>query len=471
MLASPETQDQRPDWPTHIGLSAVVSSLGCWDDHIMGDSWSLYTAPADLVDAGMVRQFITGQRESGVFTESTTLELKAKISKTNVIKAIAALANADGGLILVGVDENNPDFDSSPGVSADSAKLHVVDQCRSLLAPTIIPEMLEVALPSNPVGNVVLVIRVEPAGVDVPVVLGGTVYVRAPGSSLPATRDQILAIVQRAQTVRPAGQVRALSSYRPDQPSAIGELPHDAVIRIAGAAWLRPRVAQAFRLGSATRGVLLNALDQSALARVPEQPDRAQTPQTGWAIQQRSANHLRVNRTYHDRSSQEDYVLAAGVHIDGPRSIFLLDLHFRQRPGKPEHAHHSDAPSPRLSRTEVSTALLAGLSAVSLDLPAALAEAASEGLWRIEPPVAWIDTGNEPLSTIAGLNELPRQVESVTSSVSLTSHEAPTTDAAVQDIILDWLQTLYLELGVDDETVPAHEDLTAAVAAQANVTS
>lgn len=210
----------------------------------MGDSWSLYTAPADLIDAAVVRQFIAGQRASGMFAESATLELKAKISKTNVVKAIAALANADGGLVLVGVDEKTPDFDSSPGVPPDTAKLQVVEQCRSLLAPTIIPEMYEVALPSSRTGNVVLVIRVEPATVDAPVVLGGTVYVRAPGSSHPATRDQILAIVQHAQAVRAPGRGMALSSYRPNLPNAAGEPTSDAMIRVAGAVWLRPRIAQ-----------------------------------------------------------------------------------------------------------------------------------------------------------------------------------------------------------------------------------
>jgi hypothetical protein len=64
----------------------------------------------------------------------------------------------------------------------------------------------------------VLVLRVEPGGGDVPVVIDGRVLRRLPGQTVPATRDQILTLSTRSGHV--AAPLSALhATFNPDRSS------------------------------------------------------------------------------------------------------------------------------------------------------------------------------------------------------------------------------------------------------------
>ena len=53
--------------------------------------WTIYTAPADHLDAELLRTFLSQQRRDRLFMESTTLELKRERTPSNVVNAIAAM--------------------------------------------------------------------------------------------------------------------------------------------------------------------------------------------------------------------------------------------------------------------------------------------------------------------------------------------------------------------------------------------
>lgn len=125
--------------------------------------------------------------------ESAVLELKSAINKQNVVRAVAGLANADGGLILVGVLEHAVGDDRLVGVPPQQLD-GLATQLRTLLEPPVEPEVIVVTVPGGE-GRVIGVLRVDPDDVDRPVVLNGQVFVRGLGATLPARRRQLLQLI------------------------------------------------------------------------------------------------------------------------------------------------------------------------------------------------------------------------------------------------------------------------------------
>lgn len=60
----------------------------------------LYTEVSEKIGFADVLEFILAAEQTNAATESSTFEFKRQLMKSNVAEAIAALANADGGLVL-----------------------------------------------------------------------------------------------------------------------------------------------------------------------------------------------------------------------------------------------------------------------------------------------------------------------------------------------------------------------------------
>ena len=58
----------------------------------------LFELPAGQVDFELLQQFVTTAEAANALVESKVVELKVKRSGTNVVEAVAAFANTDGGL-------------------------------------------------------------------------------------------------------------------------------------------------------------------------------------------------------------------------------------------------------------------------------------------------------------------------------------------------------------------------------------
>lgn len=153
----------------------------------------LYTCAADKLDGGVVCEFVRNAIETRVQAESLLLEFKRQNDRENVVKALAAMANTDGGVVVVGVDEASTD----PFVGLRSKDVDaLVQHIRSVL-PDLMPEVLPVALPGRS-DRLLLVLRVGADAADHPVVLNGRVMKRVPGQSGGARRDEIVALCHRA---------------------------------------------------------------------------------------------------------------------------------------------------------------------------------------------------------------------------------------------------------------------------------
>ncbi len=94
----------------------------------------VFRAPASEIDLAGVREFVVAAEASDALTESRVLELKGKIDGRNVVKAIAGMANADGGVVLVGVREDVHGDARLVGITKGAVGA-LVGQLRTLLDP------------------------------------------------------------------------------------------------------------------------------------------------------------------------------------------------------------------------------------------------------------------------------------------------------------------------------------------------
>ncbi|HET9894587.1 MAG TPA: ATP-binding protein [Streptosporangiaceae bacterium] len=135
-------------------------------------------------------------------TESLTVEFKEGGGTATIPECAAAMANAHGGLIFVGIADGTREI---VGVSRE-ALAHVADVFAARLeSPDWAPEMIEVPLGAGSLGKYVLVIRVNRDTAPRPVFIqgkGGISWapIRMAGSTRQATRDELYALFTESGT-------------------------------------------------------------------------------------------------------------------------------------------------------------------------------------------------------------------------------------------------------------------------------
>lgn len=160
-----------------------------------------FTSPSGALTGQLVRSFVEDAIATRLQAESLVLEFKSARNGHNIARAVAAMANTDGGLVLVGVDEDVPD-DPVVGIPATEVD-HIVRQLRGLI-PSAMPEVIPIALGNT--DKVVLLLRVDADLAERPVVIDGRVWKRVPGQTVGARRDEILELVTaRGHDAGPAG--------------------------------------------------------------------------------------------------------------------------------------------------------------------------------------------------------------------------------------------------------------------------
>ncbi|MEU4404145.1 ATP-binding protein [Streptosporangium sp. NPDC023963] len=261
---------------------------------------SLYDLPAAQIDYRAVRDFLLAAEQADLLTESTTLELKQKRSGNNVAEAVAALSNTDGGLVLVGVSEEETGEARFKGISQrdfEGLMAHLRD-----LVPRALPEAIPVRIPYT--DKLVAVLRIDADAVLHPVLVKGTTLYRIPGHNVPADRQRVLDLVARDQTGLvgtqiPAGAIRfppPLAGSASDFPLWPDEHTTLVTVRFKGEVLLPQRILERPWLGSVAKEAALDALNRSP---IPDKvwgmaPPPQQLQSSAWQITEARATSFKM---------------------------------------------------------------------------------------------------------------------------------------------------------------------------------
>ncbi len=289
----------------------------------MPSSGDLYTAPAPEVTYELVRAFVLDAEAADLFSESLTFEVKEKRDRNNVAEAVAALANTDGGIVLVGVKDRDATGEARiagvPKAEHDAlaSSLHNV-------IPEAMPEIIPVAIPGGE--RLVLVLRVDADAVPHPVVVSGKVLYRIPGHSVPADRQRILGLAARDRPDAGGGRIEVprgqsweparLTVSWPARPAGTSS-PDSATLRVTGGLTLPRRVLDRPWLDSRARRASLDALNGSPFRISPA------WPMLPWEITDARAGRVRL---YAESAGTGGYHAEsmAYLNLDGRRLSMLL---------------------------------------------------------------------------------------------------------------------------------------------------
>jgi Schlafen, AlbA_2 len=285
----------------------------------------LYSIPAPEITYEIVRQFVLDAESADLFTESLTFEAKEKRSDANVVEAVAALSNTDGGLVLVGVkDRVAAGEDRIVGVP-QSEHDALITQMHSLI-PNAMPEVIPVVRPGT--DRLVLVLRIDADAVLHPVMVRGKVLYRLPGQKAPADRQRVIEMIARdnaAQQVLSGPMQIPYPSWRPQDlplwPETFSEegdseaLPPTVAgeLRVVGGLTLPQRILDRPWLDTRAKQAATDVLNNAPLRNSPSWSLQA------WLLTEARAGVLRYessavpNRPVH--AEARAYVRLAGRYL------------------------------------------------------------------------------------------------------------------------------------------------------------
>jgi hypothetical protein len=172
-------------WPENIGGSAQGSGMMGGVSLLQA---LLHAAPSQ-VTIDQIRRLI-----ELVGPEAPMVEYKSNMTST-IAKAVAALANTHGGLVLVGVTDDR----KITGVKEKTIEA-VSQHCHSTLEPPWVPETLPIPLDDGS-GKYVLILRVVPGIAPRPLLIDGAAPIRHNNTTHPATREQLAALFAEDDTL------------------------------------------------------------------------------------------------------------------------------------------------------------------------------------------------------------------------------------------------------------------------------
>ncbi|WP_427919181.1 AlbA family DNA-binding domain-containing protein [Streptomyces sp. cg40] len=226
----------------------------------------LFSAPADAVDTGMVRHFLSLELE-----ENFTVEYKRNIAAAD--DTVGAMANTYGGVVLIGVDARPKDINLPGGLvgvtAADKDRL-VSKMANTFDPPGWTPEVIPVMVD----GKLLLVVRIDPDTVPQPLLHQGVVRIRLDGRNQTADRRLVQMMFQRADpapaTAYPSDPRLSPDQYTsPQNRDAYRKTPPDLIVRAAASRSLR-RNSTRLRLHGTTVDALLGALGNPVTRQLPK---------------------------------------------------------------------------------------------------------------------------------------------------------------------------------------------------------
>lgn|GEM_PF-6773312 len=370
---------------------------------------NIFNLPLDQIDAHTIRDFVAERNP-----ETINLEYKRELND-RVHRAVAAMANTYGGLILVGVAEKNglpnPELVGVPLEARD----RLVSKCFSKIEPPYEPEIAAVPINRD---RYVLVIRVE-IQTDRPLVVDGTVYIRLSGRTEPADRYRMATLF--AEQGSPA--VFGVPNIGPPRGSYAPLQPDEEALIVRALIRTRVPPGAAATLNSEVRNALLERLQGSRLERWIA----GETTVVGRAglehhwrrggfithsietVQRRFAGVVGEDVGLAAQSVMD---LSASRHAGGSLQL-AVDLILRHQSSEqpPNNAAADDQAPPtyRLSLEQLVELLDVSLG-TALDEVAATIFPVITGVthWPVVGAVVGLDTGVTPLSRYVAIRRFPR---------------------------------------------------------------
>lgn len=417
----------------------------------------LFSLPAQRIDFAAVRTFVLEAEASDALTESTVLELKEKRDGRNIVDAVAALANTDGGIVLVGISDKSLGDSRFVGVPPTEHD-RLVGQLRSLI-PDYMPEVIPVAFPADQ-SRILLVLRVDADVPLHPVVVSGRVSVRFPGQTVPARREDILRLAERDQAGGPAGASIAIQAPLPPDPARFPFWPEADLpalqMRLSGGLTLPPRVLQRPWLPSAAQSAALEALREGP---VPDfiwtdymRPHEwTSTPNWGWSTAEQRSTRLRFTGEPGQQrwpSGRPDVRAAAHLHLYGRTLGLILAI------GYVDQSEANSGTGLRLSLRDIHEAVLGALVAhVRVCRRVAASLDASQPA-ALQPFQAWFQpTGERRLSSLIHLDRpwtSGSALNTVDSYFWPPSHPESESIRDLDGLARMWLTVLLLDIGASE---------------------
>lgn len=408
---------------------------------------SLYLSDLSTVTSDDVRAFLQGLLDENLLTENLTVELKARRDKENVAEAICAMANGQGGLVFLGVDERTvPLLGGVEPAERDS----LVRQLGSVLEPDVMPEMTSVV--ADDISKIVLVIRVEPDSAAVPVLCRGRAFVRQPGQTSRATRAQLLELSARASAgpsnVWPLHQ-SLLSQFTPQGRVGSGDEGQIPALRMRAAGGLQVRAEPAAQLtvGTELRRHLERLIDGSPLAiwtggHLPPQAT------THW--QPVAARHsLWEAQRAVTRRFPPDVALSLHTRADGRRITYFVDVEIRFK-------SEEDETESLIALEDVADGALRLLELVDEELPDAVCTVLGLPPLVQERTTLWLTPADHDLHRLLGLDRFAHDVdEQRVHAAQLDVHRYGVIER--RDALEHWLSTMLLDDGVRDAELIARK--------------
>lgn len=397
----------------------------------------LYSAPAAEVDYDLVRQFVLEAEAADLFTESLIFEAKEKRNGTNVVEAVGALSNTDGGIVLVGVkDRDAVGEDRIVGVpQAEHDTL--VTQMRNVI-PHAMPQVIPVAKPGT--DKLVIVLRIDADAVLHPVMINGKVLYRLPGQKAPADRQRVIDMIAR-DTPRQAqsGPMQIISqSWRPQDIPLWPDGDHLAAtdsisgeLRVVGGLTLPHRILDRPWLDTPAKQAAVDALNNSPLRSSP-----SWSLQT-WLLTEARAGGLRYQssaapyRPVHAEAGA--YLRLAGRHL--ALVVGFRWLKVDDRPFKLDLDTFHDA----LLSCIITVASTCAHVAKSLGAAA-----------PVEPRTweAWLTSTNDNVLSVVDISRFFRDSKNDTAGAFFPATKAPGNNLAdLEQTARNWLTYWLLEIG------------------------
>ena len=426
---------------------------------------SLYAMPADSVNLAAIEAFLTATP-----FETTTAEFKSAWT-SGLLDSIAAMANSNGGLVLLGVEESA----DGPRVvgTTEGAFLQVVNGCWDGLEPPFRPEIIPVPCHER---RVVLLIRIDPAVIVRPVVRNGKVWIRLEGRNAPAPLPEMQRLFAEAPPVATDSQgYRSLGPWSASFARSGGQEPN-MVLRSAMVVPLRPTQRPGLMVRNAARRALLRAAAESRVSGWLDQTSSEWHVVNSAPWAQRGPSNSRRATVASRRLLKNDTTILEGrvslAADEGPGIVLMVDLllwveaadsHIRRRMNRPPRPDEDRMLFAGLSFSQLFEALDASIELIWSDAPnMVLPELITIPSWRPIGPISFITGPSGNLAPYLNL-DLPDGVRPTHISgnefVAAPSDRPDDADGR-HEMIRRWLEQLLLDSGVvDAESVLANSRL------------